>query len=1195
MLEAGGKESGTGGRVRRALVAAGAALVLLVAAALVVPGFIDWTGYRDRIAGLAEGLTGREVRIGGPVSFRLLPSPALSAGAVTIANIPGGKAEALVRVERLDVVVGLLPLLRGKIRVRRIDLVGPEIALERDADGSDNWHLAFMTTRTETSGAPSGQLSIESLRIRHGRLAFRDAVTGRDMVLADIDARLAAPSLRGPFDAGVSASLNGVVLAAQLRSGTFTPDTRVPLDVRIEVEGSSLRYRGWLRLREDAAPEGKGQLDGAAADLGAFMAAVSRLDGSSLAPPAPLARRFALSGDLLIGADLRLEDIKGRVGDTALAGRAALDLGDGPHLALTLRADRLDLDPVVAARSGEGATPLRFADGADTLLPPALRLDLDLAIEALAYRGEIISRTRFRATGRGGVLGVDAFDAALPGAGSWHAEGRIFAEAGVPRATGRATLRIGDLRRAAAWLGHELTGREGSFSHAALETGFDWRPDRLVLEEARIVVDSTTASGALRWEDGAGRPSLAVDLRLDRLNLDGYLPPPGPDSVPRQEVSLAARINGFLKAMPVTLAPLRLRIDRLVYDQAAMRDVALDLRSEGSALSIAAAHVGELEGASADISGILSPQEGGPRMALHVRAEIADLARLAGWRGMTLPPLLEGLGPLRVEGDLSGLAPQMEIDLEAGLLGGRLAAKGPLRWPPEAAESGPQATLDVVADFADPHALLDHLGWAALMPGNTGPLRLGAHIDRDADTLSGRAEGQLLGGRITLAGKLTSLAEAPQGSFDLHYAHPDVAAFLQVFDPAYGPAAENPGGLELAGQVSLARKDMTLALTHLKAGPAALSGTIVYTPGDPRPRLVATLRGEDLPLRQLLPPPENGAIAARRSVDRRWSREPWPLETLRSHDAAVTLVARRLAFGPYDFRAPRLRLSLENGLMRLEEFRAGLFGGEVTASGNLDARAVPSLSAALDLTGGELADLLQSFAGLDFASGTSDVSVRFTATGESPAAMAATLDGRASLSARDGVLHGIDLAALSQRLGSLRQPGGIAALFRTTLAGGETPFSRLSATAVARGGVIESDDIRLVHAAGDFTGRLTLSLPDWRVRGDGLFRFADHADAPPIGFVVAGSLARPHVELATDALGQWLMRQILARAYQPIAPSRDALGVPDIVGEDAAAGEKGKTPPQPAFEDVPGAILDRFLGFMRDKAKPARKPDDPGR
>ncbi|RMD90118.1 MAG: AsmA family protein [Alphaproteobacteria bacterium] len=300
-----------------------------------------------------------------------------------------------------------------------------------------------------------------------------------------------------------------------------------------------------------------------------------------------------------------------------------------------------------------------------------------------------------------------------------------------------------------------------------------------------------------------------------------------------------------------------------------------------------------------------------------------------------------------------------------------------------------------------------------------------------------------------------------------------------------------------------------------------------------------------------------------------------------------------MTFGPYDFRAPQLRLSLENGLMRLDEFRAGLFGGDVTALGSLDARAAPTLSVALDLAGGELADLLQSFAGLRFASGTSNVSARFTATGESPAAMAATLDGRASLSARDGVLHGIDLEALSLRLGSLRQPGGIAALFRTTLASGDTPFSRLSVTAVARKGVIESDDIRLVHAAGDFTGRLTLSLADWRVRGDGLFRFADHPDAPPIGFVVAGSLARPHVELATDALGQWLMRQILARAYQPIAPSRGALGVPDIVGEDAA-GEKGKTPPQPALEDVPGAILDRFLGFMRDKTKPARKPDEGG-
>ena len=54
-------------------------LVLLIAAVLVVPGQIDWTPYRGRIAGEIGALTGRAVTIDGPVSFEMLPTPRLSA------------------------------------------------------------------------------------------------------------------------------------------------------------------------------------------------------------------------------------------------------------------------------------------------------------------------------------------------------------------------------------------------------------------------------------------------------------------------------------------------------------------------------------------------------------------------------------------------------------------------------------------------------------------------------------------------------------------------------------------------------------------------------------------------------------------------------------------------------------------------------------------------------------------------------------------------------------------------------------------------------------------------------------------------------------------------------------------------------------------------------------------------------------
>jgi hypothetical protein len=71
-------------------------LALLVAAVLVVPGQLDWTPYRARIAQEIGGLTGRAVTIDGPVSFEMLPMPRLVAGDVRVERNGAVRSRAAV-------------------------------------------------------------------------------------------------------------------------------------------------------------------------------------------------------------------------------------------------------------------------------------------------------------------------------------------------------------------------------------------------------------------------------------------------------------------------------------------------------------------------------------------------------------------------------------------------------------------------------------------------------------------------------------------------------------------------------------------------------------------------------------------------------------------------------------------------------------------------------------------------------------------------------------------------------------------------------------------------------------------------------------------------------------------------------------------------------------------------------------------
>ena len=93
--------------MRKVLIGFAGLIVLLIAAALIVPSVIDWNGYKGQIAAQVKAATGRDLTIGGKLAFAVLPSPHLSAADVRFASIAGASEPAMVRLKKLDVQVRL--------------------------------------------------------------------------------------------------------------------------------------------------------------------------------------------------------------------------------------------------------------------------------------------------------------------------------------------------------------------------------------------------------------------------------------------------------------------------------------------------------------------------------------------------------------------------------------------------------------------------------------------------------------------------------------------------------------------------------------------------------------------------------------------------------------------------------------------------------------------------------------------------------------------------------------------------------------------------------------------------------------------------------------------------------------------------------------------------------------------------------
>src|SRR5690606_3827626 len=88
--------------LNKLLIALGVLLVLVIAAILIGPGFVDWNSYKREITAKVEEATGRRLESLGDISLSLLP-PTLSAEGVRFANMAGGSAPNMAALDALNI------------------------------------------------------------------------------------------------------------------------------------------------------------------------------------------------------------------------------------------------------------------------------------------------------------------------------------------------------------------------------------------------------------------------------------------------------------------------------------------------------------------------------------------------------------------------------------------------------------------------------------------------------------------------------------------------------------------------------------------------------------------------------------------------------------------------------------------------------------------------------------------------------------------------------------------------------------------------------------------------------------------------------------------------------------------------------------------------------------------------------------
>ncbi|MFP5507169.1 MAG: AsmA family protein [Gammaproteobacteria bacterium] len=400
-------------------------VVLIVAAALILPQVIDPNNYRDRIAAAVKEKTGRELTIAGDIGWSVFPWLGVEIGETRLSNAAGFGDEPFARVAAMQVRVKLLPLLRKEVEMSTLQLDGLQVNLAKDKSGRTNWadlvpaETAPAQPKAEpaSAGLPVAALAIGGVTVRDASLVWDDRQAGSRQQIDNLNLNIGEIRPGQPVDvaldfvakSGAPVTTAQVKLGGQLALSESLKQIDVPnLKLSVAAQGESLPGG---KIDADLSSQLAADLDRQTLDLKNLVLNVLGLKLHGQAQGTGIAgdkRQFAgtlkldefAPRDLLktLGQDVpevsdpavlgkaaaefafkagtdsaRVDNLKLRLDDSNVTGAVGVNNFAAPAISFSLALDAIDLDRYLPPRKeGEvkaAPTPAQAAGGGAAALP----------------------------------------------------------------------------------------------------------------------------------------------------------------------------------------------------------------------------------------------------------------------------------------------------------------------------------------------------------------------------------------------------------------------------------------------------------------------------------------------------------------------------------------------------------------------------------------------------------------------------------------------------------------------------------------------------------------------------------------------------------------------------------------------------------------------------------------------------------
>lgn len=867
------------------------------------------------------------------------------------------------------------------------------------------------------------------------------------------------------------------------------------------------------------------------------------------------------------------------------------------------------------------AGPLKTARsllaGLIDVFPERMDVRAKLAVDQVNLGGEAVGDVLVAIERARGPLEMKQLRAVLPGGARLDFSGKVEASGGTPTFSGDVYIGGASAARVISWAlgtnGAPAMSSDGAF---AVEGALKLGGSSLQLSNARAEFSGVPIRGSFTWRDTEKDKLLDVALEgreIDTrwIGLDAFEMPAIVDILSASKSAEAER-TADEPALPAWLAGgygdvrLRVRADALRNGDNELRDADIDIALRGSRIEVAKANFETRKGLSVSLEGTIDEPSRAPRGTLRfvvgadgreAAVSLADALGGEASRGRFAERLAD-LAPFRLAGKLAlseRLEQAADIEVDGTASGGTVEARLLLDGGIDYWQDRPTDIQVRVKDGKAARWVANWLGGGdgfetsnSSLDGGSGLLKA-MGVPRDGMLTLAKLEGD--GFSLVYDGK-SGVAEdmltALSGEFAVNARRSnDVLELVGIRLADGAELGPSQGVVEFErrdGAYVFTPRDMIFAGSRL-AGSIAVSRQ--YGDGH---RLEADLTTDlaDFPglMSAILAPPQQGAEAPEATDDDQsvggrselanvtqtvqqvisdsavFSDRLFDLSPLVELTGYIHLKAGRLMINE-DMHLDGAKLAIAFGGSRvdLKLDEATALGGE--ASGQLILERAPAgvtASGTVALQGGDLAKLIRRDGNNAVATGTVDLSAKFTGRALGSRALVSAIAGEGELTFKDAEVRGLDPAIVTRAtlalVASDEPIDGFTEALREELGKGSLPVGSRKIGMTIVDGTLRFDPVSLETPSGRTEVITTVDLAalavdsEWRIKAKSAIE--GEADWPPVTVTFTGPLAQLstfEARVTTDAVERELTVRRMERNVNELERLRR-------LDEEAAARER---------------------------------------